>query len=392
MTELSENLNTNLDKLRIATGGEEQRKLLTDILVESELMESALEKFPVEQATTNNISSFVNRTAAYAREGLDEISAHGELGMENGQSLEYMYETNGAILQELQTLRGSMSEKDWARLSKNAKNGRAGQTFDNVNSNVIQTPSTIQDGPFSENKQKVTAHGLENESPVTSAKATALVREYFADRDIATVDYKGETVAENATFYNFTLKDTRGREMYAQLSKAGGKLVMFNSYEKCSAVNFTQEKCVEIAQEFLANLGMENMRAVWLQENGTTANINFVYEQDGVLCYSDMAIVKVCETKGKVIGLEAMPYYLNHGEREISAASVSEEDAAGALGRLTPATQRLALIPYNGSELLCYEFSGTYQDHEFFVYVDAASGQEAEAFTVLNTKQGRVIM
>ena len=166
---------------------------------------------------------------------------------------------------------------------------------------------------------------------------------------------------------------------------------MFNSYEDCSAKNFSQEECVATAQEFLASLGMENMKPVWLQENGTTANVNFVYEQDGVLCYSDMVIVKVCETKGKAVGMEALPYYLNHGERTMPKASVSEAEAAKAIGNVKPATARLALIPYNGEEVLTYEFSGTYAGSEYFVYVDAETGEEIESFTVVDTAQGRLL-
>src|SRR5699024_10576207 len=104
VTELSENLDANLNKLRLASGAGEQRRLLTDILVDAELMESALERFPVDMATTNNIASFVNRTSEFAREGLSAV-AMGRSLSGRGDTLEYMYETNAAILQELHTLR-----------------------------------------------------------------------------------------------------------------------------------------------------------------------------------------------------------------------------------------------------------------------------------------------
>lgn len=391
MTELSENLNANLDKLRVATGREEQRQILTDILVESELLESALQRFPVDMGVTSNIMSFVNRTAAYAREGLEKLSSGTALGMENEASIEYMYATNREILATLQRLRDSMLPADWAKLMTGAADGSIRQGLTTLNNQAITTPATIQDGPFSDNKQKVNPSALAGESEITSAKAEVLLKGYFKDYDLESVDYRGEAITPDLTVFNFTLKDRHGREMYAQVSKTGGKLVMFNSYEKCSAKNFSQEKCVEIAQKFLENLGMGGMKAVWLQENGTEAILNFVCEQDGVLCYSDMAIVKVCETKGKVIGLEALPYYLNHGARTIPSPTVSQSTAAKSLGKLTPSMARLALIPFRGGERLCYEFNGTYDGEEFFAYVDAATGEEIETFTVLNTKQGRVL-
>lgn len=386
MTELSENLNANLSKLRVSGGTTEQRSLLTDILVESELMESALQRFPVDMATTNNLSSFVNRTAQYAREGLETLAKGGTV--ETDETLEYIYRTNGAVLKELQTLRSTMTAKDWMRLV-DGKKGPVQSGFENVNSNVVKTPSSIQDGPFSENKEKVTGGALLEGDTISSSAAVEKAREYFSDYAIREAEYKGDTNANGFTAYNITLRDERGREIYAQISKTG-KLLMFNSYEDCNAHNFSQEECVSVAENFLSSLGIENMTPVWLQENGTTANVNFVYEQDGVLCYSDMIIVKVCETKGKAIGMEAVPYYLNHTERTIGKAAISQENAAQSL-RIRPETARLALIPYAGSERLTYEFTGTYNGSEYFAYVDAKSGEELETFSVINTKQGRLL-
>ena len=390
ITELSENLDANLNKLRLASGAGEQRRLLTDILVDAELMEGALEHLPVDMVTTVNMTSFVNRTSAFAREGLTSV-ATGRTIAGGEETLEYMYETNAAILRELQTLRNTMSAKDWEKLIKDSQKGAMHDGFENIDSKAIQTPSSIQDGPFSENKEKVTAKGLSDAEEVTPERAAELAQEYFSDYGIENVEYVGDMVSEGLTLYNFNLRDGRGREIYAQISKAGGRLVMFDSYEKCMANNFSQQECVEIGAAFLEKLGMDNMRPVWLQENGTAANINFVYEQDGVLCYSDMVIVKVCETKGMVVGIEALPYYLNHCERTIGKASISESEAAQALGKIEPATARLALIPYEGSEALTYEFSGTYGEREYFVYVDAQTGEELEMFEVLDTKQGRLL-
>ena len=51
--------------------------------------------------------------------------------------------------------------------------------------------------------------------------------------------------------------------MFAQLSKKGGKVVMFDSYKECDDKNFSVERCVDIATDFLNDLGFDNMKAVW---------------------------------------------------------------------------------------------------------------------------------
>ena len=55
-------------------------------------------------------------------------------------------------------------------------------------------------------------------------------------------------------------------------------------------------------------------------------------------------------------------------------------------------TSRLCLIPVDGEEVLCYEFYGTFDNSDYYIYVDAATGNEVEMFTVIGTAQGRALM
>lgn len=69
------------------------------------------------------------------------------------------------------------------------------------------------------------------------------------------------------------------------------------------------------------------MRPVWSNESGTVATINFAYEAEDVIVYSDLVKVKVCEERGLVTGMEASSYYLNHTERSIPAPALTAEEA-----------------------------------------------------------------
>ena len=42
--------------------------------------------------------------------------------------------------------------------------------------------------------------------------------------------------------------------------------------------------------------------------------------------------------------------------------------------------------------LLCYEFFGTYEGNDYYVYIDAKTGDEVQVFTVIGTAQGRRIL
>ena len=181
--------------------------------------------------------------------------------------------------------------------------------------------------------------------------------------------------------------------MFAQLSKKGGKVVMFDSYKDCSQHKFSVENCIEIAEDFLESLGIDDMKAVWTSENGTTCNLNFVYEDDDVVFYPDMIKIKVCEERGIVTGMEGLAYCLNHTKRSAGDAQISKTTAKSKLNSsFNVEGSRLAVIPVDGDEVLAYEFYGNYGENDYYSYIDAVTGDEVQVLTVIGTAQGRALM
>ena len=101
LVSVSEDMDDNFAKLRVSSGTGEQRTLLTQILVDAALMESAIEKIPVDAATGTDISSFVNRTGMSARRMLAGLSAGGTLDEREQKLIAYLYETNAKLCSEL---------------------------------------------------------------------------------------------------------------------------------------------------------------------------------------------------------------------------------------------------------------------------------------------------
>ena len=44
------------------------------------------------------------------------------------------------------------------------------------------------------------------------------------------------------------------------------------------------------------------------------------------------------------------------------------------------------------SEKLCYEFTGTYDDSTFYVYIDALSGKQVQMFKVVESTEGTLLV
>ncbi|MDE7215015.1 MAG: germination protein YpeB, partial [Clostridia bacterium] len=394
LNSIVDNLDANLSKARVANSQSEQVRLLSEIAIESEMAETVLERLPVETQFTQNVTSFVNKMGDSAQGMLRQISGGKKLSESQIASLEYMYKTNAQLKKTINELVSEAGTGDVLAAMRGKTDGLFYVSFGELENNPVEVPKEINDGPFAENVKKASSKNLQGLKEISASEAENLAKKYFKDYNVTEANCTGEATAEQLTVYNLSLKTNDG-EMYAQISKQGGKVVEFNSYKDCSDKNFSVERCIDIAEDFLKSLGYSGMKPVWTSENGTTCNLNFVYENNGVIYYSDMVKVKVCEERGIVTGAEALSYVLNHTERNIGGgnATIGKSEAKAKLHEgFEVKGARLAVIPVEGEEVLCYEFNGEYEGSEYYIYIDAATGNEVEVLTVIGTAQGRALM
>ena len=379
-----DNLDANLSKARVAQSAGDRARIFTDIAVESELAESAIERLPVAGDLTRSMTAFINKVGESAQNMIYTVARGEDLSSSQTAAIEYMYECNKQIKEFLNGLTTNCCRKDMIA----ALDGK-GAMFDGFEGYIdpaVETPKEIYDGPFAENTKKVSAKDLDGMEEISPERAEELAGKYFADYGVTDVRCTGETKAEQLTCYNVTM-NTEDGEYFAQFSKSGGKLVMFDSHKDCSQKNFSVKNCKTIAENFLESIGYKNLTCVWAGENGTACNLNYVYEQDGAAVYPDMIKVKVCEERGIVTGIEALPYVLNHTKRSVPFPALSKAQVQKKLGgKLDIESSRLAIIPFNGGEKLAYEFCGTYGGNTYYVYLDANSGTELNVFTVVGNQ------
>lgn len=382
LNSIVDNLDSNLAKARISSSAGDRARIFSDIAVESEMAESAIERLPVAGELTRSITAFINKVGESAQNMLASVAEGRSLTSSQAASIEYMYECNAQLKEFLNGLTTNCTDKDI--MDALAGKGAMFEGFEGYVEPDVETPKEIYDGPFAENTQKVSAKNLEGLEEISGERAEELCAQWFKDYGVTETRCTGETVAEQLSLFNVRMTTEEGDEYFAQVSKAGGKLVMFDSYKDCANHNFSVENCKTIALGFLEAAGYGDMTCVWEGESGTTCNLNFVCEQNGVALYPDMVKVKVCEERGMVTGVEALPYVLNHTERSISKPAISLSQAEAKLGgRLEVESSRLALIPKDGGEELAYEFVGTYGGRTYYVYLSAQTGEEVDVFTVV---------
>ena len=178
----------------------------------------------------------------------------------------------------------------------------------------------------------------------------------------------------------FTWEKVREQTNYYYTDKAG------ILREKRLDINSATDK----AAEFLQKNGFYSMQSSYYEKSGGIATINFAYVQDNVTCYSDLVKVRVALDTGEIVGLETNGYIMNHAERNLSAPTLSVDDAKSKISTgLDVTATKLALVPKDSMrEVLCYEFKGIFNGKNFLIYVNAENGREEEIFLLIESEEG----
>ena len=227
----------------------------------------------------------------------------------------------------------------------------------------------------------------ESVSSVDAARAEELCKQYFSKYAIDEYQCVGETSCRSYSAYNVQGYDENGTMLFAEISRKDGALVGFDYYEDCTAENFDLDNAKRIAEEFLGTLGYQDMTAVRHRDSGSTAVFTFVYEQDGVAYYPDEVQVKVCRTRGLVTGLDATKYLKNHRGRDALNVKMTLEDAHKKLSdKVTVEASRLAVVHTARGERPAYEFLCAYDEANYFIYLDANTGEEIAIINVQNVR------
>ncbi len=382
---IMDDVDEDLSKVRVSASKTEQSRLLTDLLVQTRLAESNLEKIPLSMQDEANTTAFLNRTAMVATRLLEKLRAGQPLSERDVELLDSLYRTHHEVRTVLDSLTEKMTDKDMKSFMKSKGKDAVSKSFKEVE-NLTLPEGSVERPPFEE-----TVKPEEENGRIPSARAEELCREYFKDYSIEKTEYAGETISGAIDAYNFYLYDQDGVKLFAEISKAG-ELLGFNYYKNCKTSNFDFERALAIAQDYLTARGYEDMTAVWASESGAEVDFKFVYDDGRAVYYPDAINVKVCLERGLVSGLDATAYIRNHRGRSAINVKIGEGEAKGKLNpNLTVQGERLCVIPAAGKEIAAYEFVCEYDGTEYYIYLDAVTGEETHIFIVENSKQGRIL-
>ena len=194
--------------------------------------------------------------------------------------------------------------------------------------------------------------------------------------------------------YSYEISDVN---YYAYVSKRGGKIISLNSnYDADENANRVIEinQAIDIGKKYLSNMNIDGMEENYYETNGNVITINYVYNDNGVICYPDLVKVKISLTNKNVVGFEATNYYSNHKQRNFEKDILSENKVLDLVNKDFDVTKvRLALIPTNTEEeKYCYELKGKYNDEIFIIYINAKTGHEEDILKVIEANDSILTM
>ena len=381
---IMENVDNDLDRIRVSNSSVQQSRILTDLLLQTRLAELDLEKLPISAEADANTTTFLNKVARESERMLSKLRRGGTLSSADEELLRRFYEINHSVKKELENYVSKMTDKDVISYVKNGKGSLQDLLSRLENVTIEENNLSLKQPTTEEGSDKKRTTGEENTKPnLTTADAEKLCVKYFADYHIDAFTCVGETVTQRYGAYNVQGYDKEDRQLFAEIDYQSGALIRFDYYEDCNNVKYDVDQAKMLAEEFLVKLGYEDMSAVRVNQTGATADFTFVYTYDDIACYPDTVKIKVCLERGTVSGFDASRYLLNHNLRRKPIFLFNLEQAQNRLREgIEVQSSRPAIIDTSRGEKTAYEFYCSYLDNEYLIYIDALSGIELSIVNV----------
>ena len=387
-----DNIDLNLSKALVTADSGAMQRYLVDTAINSELAENDIQQLPLQDESKHYTTKLINQIGDFTKYLNNKIINGESLSKSDYAALNGLYQANRTLKESLNKMMTTMgNDYAFSAMIDGGKSDMIIEGFSELQNLSVQYPELIYDGPFSDGLMNREIKGL-NGAEVDQAYAREQFAKLFAEYNPKDIKSMGETTANIECF---NVEGTiNGDAALAQFSKKGGKLIMYSYAGSCNEVRCDREQATLVAEKFLTDLGIKDMKPVWINLSNNLYTINFAYEKGGVIVYSDLIKIRVCAETEMVIGFEASTYYTNHTDRVIDKPTLSEKQAKSKISEnISVDSVRLAVVPIGTkSEKLCYEIAGEYDGSTYYVYIDAISGRQVEMFKVIESTEGTLLM
>jgi germination protein YpeB len=393
-----DDIDTLLTKAQLANSPAQLASISSDIFRQSAEAKSCLGQLPTSDVQLDNTAKFLSQVGDYTYVLSQDMINGTALSDEEYKNLISLNEYASSLKESLAEIQSSIYSGDikfsdvGKKKSNNTVNAAGNDIItdlENVEKSFEEYPSLIYDGPFSEHIENQQSAMLENAKEISRDEALKRAADFLGNQgDGLTFESESENTAIAA--YTFTKTTENDEQISISVTKKGGNILYYLKNTRVNNENFDLPAATEEAQKFLEQHGFENMVSSYYEKANGIATVNFASSQGDIVCYSDLVKVRVALDTGEIIGIETKGYLMNHKTRDLSAPSISLEEAKEHVStQLEVTATKLALVPKDSlKEVLCYEFKGTFNGKNFIVYVNADNGREEEILMLIENEGG----
>ena len=387
-------METDMSKVFVSTDNGGRQKILTELSLKSNLADSALAQLPIADESKYYTSKYINQVGDYAKYLNNRLINGDSLTKDDLDNLQKLYEINVNLKSALSTLAAGVGENyDFKNLAENNANDLIVKQFNELEKSAVDYPQMIYDGPFSDGLDAIEPKGLDGEE-ISKMQAEENFNRDFASYGIKKIIETSAVENTKIDCYSVIAETEEGGDVAAQYTVKGGKLLSFLARKECADTEIDEDAAERSAEEFLAAAGFKNMKRVWRYETDGVEYFNYAYVHDGAIVYPDLVKLTVCRETGRVTGMDAEEYYLNHTERGKFTAKYSITQAEEKVNdTILVSGRNRAITPIgNGKETVAYEFIGTYEGDTYYVFIDANTLKEIKIYKAVDTDEGRLLI
>ncbi|MBZ4666826.1 germination protein YpeB [Mahella sp.] len=395
----TQSIEGNMSKLMATATPAQYSLILTDIWRQAESAGDSLGQLPISHIALDNTAKFLNQIGDFSYYLARNATKGKPISAEEWRKLEELHNYSADMKSQLLALEQDVSANhiSWSEIMQ--KGGRTlnnqeaptvDSHFEDIEKTMMDYPSLIYDGPFSESVERREPLGLTDKS-VSYEQAQKIAENFIGKDVIASIKKIGEDKGTIPTWnMEVTPKNASRPHIYINISKKGGEVVWMTSSATAPKQNLTVQQATDRASAFLEEKGYKDMTVTYAQHYNGIAIINFAYKQDNVIVYPDLIKVKVSMGDGNIVGFEGTGYLMSHTQRKLDKPSLTEQEAREFVSdRLSIKSARLAVIPTPAkNEVLTYEFKAEFAGEQYLVYINALNGNEENILKILTTNNG----
>ncbi len=384
-----------LSKAQLAASPAQMASISNEIFMQAAEAKSCFGELPSGNVNLENTARFLSQVGDYTYV-LSQSMINGQgISAEEYENLNALNEYAASLSQSLGDIEQKIYQGDLSfSASDDTSAGSAVAAssiftdLENVEKSFDGYPALIYDGPFSEHIENMQSYMLSSAPELTRDKALAKAKEFLGERGEG-LQYETEMTNTAIEAYMFGKSD-EDSHLTISITKRGGYVLYFLDSRSVTEQNYDVQSATEEAMRFLEDHGIYGLVDSYYDMSENIATINFAYSQNGVRCYSDLVKVRVALDTGEIVGMECKGYLMNHRERELSGAVLTQEEAqARVSSHLDVTATTMAVIPKDSMrEVLCYEFKGTYMNKNFIVYINAENGREEKILLLIESENG----